>query len=268
MEKPDKLNKLASGNESTILINMKDDEMREFGEMFKVSAEDVGTYIGLIEALLTDFVNSGIIDIESDADNFDESVITLNLDKPQTEEFIKYFDLMSDDIVNILSNDLDSLSYKQTDSDLANKYQESSNEVTELKTKVVELNSEIEKQKAELQKIISNSVDNELTQTKFQAIIDFIKASEGIDETIIQFINNVIEAESKRDISYMAKIGRSFMRATANSSSTRFVKKSQILKGVNNADVSDLLDLVEGNDESASPKSVNNRVDLLSSYLD
>lgn len=268
MDKPDKLNKLAEGKESCIVINIKDDEIKEFSETFKVNAEDIGTYIGLVEALLTDFVNSGIIDIESESNDFDESVIAVKLNKAQTEEFIKYFDIISDDIVSILANEYDNLSYKQTDSNIESKFQESSSRVVNLENTISDLNTTIEDQKAQLQALVNSTVDQHLTQTKFQAIIDFIKSSEGVDETVIQFINNVIEAESGRDIQYMAKIGKSFMKASANSDLNKFVKKSSIISKFKTSDVTELLDLVTGKDESAMPKTVNSNVERLSSLLD
>jgi hypothetical protein len=268
MDKPEKLSKVAEGKESCIVINIKDDELQEFGEMFKVNAEDIGTYVGLVEALLTDLVNSGIIDIESEANDFDESVIAVKLNKSQTEEFIKYFDIVSDDIVSILANEFDNLSYKQTDSSIENKFQESNTKVASLETTIEELNTTIEDQKAQLQSLVKSTVDQHLTQTKFQAIIDFIKSSDSVDETIIQFINTVIEAESDRDIQYMAKIGKSFMKATANSELTKFVKKSNIISKFNVGDVTELLDLVTEKNESTTLPKVNKNVDRLSSYLD
>lgn len=268
MDKPEKLTKVAEGKESCIVINIKDDELQEFGEMFKVNAEDIGTYVGLVEALLTDLVNSGIIDIESESADFDESVIAVKLNKSQTEEFIKYFDIVSDDIVSILANEFDNLSYKQTDSSIENKFQESNSKVVNLENTIEQLNTTIEDQKAQLQTLVNTTVDQHLTQTKFQAIIDFIKSSDSVDETIIQFINTVIEAENERDIQYMAKIGKSFMKATANSDLTRFVKKSNIISKFNVGDVSELLDLVTDKKESTTQPTVNKNVDRLSSYLD
>lgn len=269
MPQPDKLNKMAEGKESVIVLNIKDDEMQEFGEMFKVNAEEIGTYIGLVEALLTDFVNSGIINIESEHNDFDESVIAVKLDKSQTEEFIKYFDIISDDIVSILSNDMGALSYKQTDSDLESKMAESASVIDSLKSKIEELNGTIATQKVEMQTLANTTVDQHLTQTKFQAIVDFVKSSDSVDDTVLNFIHNVIEAESSRDIQYMAKIGKSFMKATAHADSTKFVKKSSIVKPFSNG-VDNLLDLVdESKSESVEVKnSLNKRIDQLSSFLD
>lgn len=271
MEKPDKLTKLVEGKESTIVINIKDDELQEFGEMFKVNAEEIGTYVGLIEALLTDFVNSGIIDIESDNAEFDESVVAVKLNKRQTEEFIKYFDIISDDIVNILAGDFDSLSYKQTDTSLENRFQEASSKVGTLETQVDELTNKIEDQQGKLDTLANAAVDQKLNQVKFQAIIDFIKSSENVDETVIQFINNVIEAETPRDITYMAKIGKSFLKASTGTDLNKFVKKSSIISKFNVAEVADLLDLVDEhneNKESTRMPSVSKTVDRLAGLLD
>jgi len=266
MEKPDKLAKLVEGKESTIVINIKDDELQEFGEMFKVNAEEIGTYVGLIEALLTDFVNSGVIDIESDNAESTDGVIAVKLNKRQTEEFIKYFDIISDDIVNILSSDFDSLSYKQTDSSLETRFSESTSKVETLEDTVTELTNTIETQNSKIELMKNAVIDQQLNQTKFQAIIDFIKSSETVDDTVIQFINNVIEAESDRDITYMAKIGKSFLRASSQSDLTKFVKKSSIISKFNAAEVVDLLDLID-NKESAVP-SVLKTVDRLADLLD
>lgn len=267
MEKPEKLSKVAEGKESCVVINIKDDELQEFGEMFQVNAESIGTYVGLLESMLTDFVNGGIINIESEDKDFDESMVTIKLNKAQTEEFIKYFDILSDDIVSILAGDFDSLSYKQTDSNISDKLQESSSHINTLETTIAQLNTTIEDQKAQLTELVNTTVDQHLTQTKFQAIIDFIKSSDGVDETVIQFINNVIEAENDNEIQYMAKIGKSFMKSSANSEMTKFVKKSSIISKFNTADVTELLGLTGTKNESAVPKTVNEKIDRLSDYL-
>lgn len=267
MEKPDKLNKLVEGKESTIVINIKDDELQEFGEMFKVQAEEIGTYVGLIEALLTDFVNCGIIDIESESADFDESVIAVKLNKRQTEEFIKYFDIISDDIVSILGGDFDSLSYKQTDASLDRRFNESLSKVDELTSKVEEMTGTIASQKQQIQSLSAAEAHNKLDQIKFQAIIDFVKSSENVDETVLQFVHNVIEAETQRDVTYMAKIGKSFMKASTSADLTKFVKKAGIISKFNAAEVADLLNLVDDKTESAVP-SVNKTVDRLAELLD
>lgn len=268
MEKPDKLNKLVEGKESTIVINIKDDELQEFGEMFKVQAEEIGTYVGLIEALLTDFVNCGIIDIESESADFDESVIAVKLNKRQTEEFIKYFDIISDDIVSILGGDFDSLSYKQTDASLDRRFNESLNRVDELTSQVSEMTNTIAEQNQKIQALSAAEAHNKLDQIKFQSIIDFVKSSENVDETVLQFIHNVIEAESQRDVTYMAKIGKSFMKASTNADLTKFVKKSGIISKFNAAEVADLLNLVDEDKTESAVPSVNKNVDRLAGLLD
>ena len=267
MEKPGKLAKLVEGKESTIVINIKDEELKEFGEMFKVDAEDIGTYVGLIEALLTDFVNSGIIDIEADNAESTDSVVAVKLNKQQTEEFIKYFDIISDDIVSILSNEFDSLSYKQTDSGLETRFNESISKIKTLEDTVVELKETIELQQTKLGTASKAITEQQLNQIKFQSIIDFIKSSDAVDETIIQFVTNVIEAESERDITYMAKIGKSFLKASNSNDLTKFVKKNSIISKFNAAEVAELLDL--DNKESVSPSSiVAKNVDRLAEFLD
>jgi hypothetical protein len=268
MEKPDKLNKLVEGKESTIVINIKDDELQEFGEMFKVQAEEIGTYVGLIEALLTDFVNSGIIDIESEATDMDESVVAVKLNKRQTEEFIKYFDIISDDIVSILGGDFDALSYKQTDTSLERRFNESLNKVDELTSQVTEMTATVEAQKTQIKTLAGAENQVKLDQVKFQAIIDFVKSSENVDETVLQFVHNVIEAESPRDVTYMAKIGKSFMKASNNSDLTKFVKKSGIISRFNASEVADLLNIVDDDKKESALPAVSKTVDRLAEMLD
>lgn len=265
MEKPDRLTKIANNTESTITVNIKEDELKEYAESFDTNVENVTIYIGLFEALVTDLVNSGIIDIKDKAEDFDESLVSIQLSKGQVEEFLKYFDIMSDDILNILSNNLGSLSYKKTDKELTDKLLKSESIITELKEKVSELSELSTVQKTQLDKASNSNYDKNLVDNKFEVIINFIKASDIKDETLIQFINNVIEAESDRDIGYLTKLGKSFMNSKV-SDSTQFVKKSKVINRFSDSQLDELLD-VSLTDNKESTIIDNDRVSRLAEYL-
>ena len=267
MEKPDRLTKIAEKAESTITVNIKEDELKEYAESFNTNVENVSIYIGLFEALITDLVNSGVIDINEKTEDFDESLISVQLSKEQVEEFLKYFDIMSDDVLNILSNNLSSMSYKKTDSDLVDKVSKSESIITELKEKISELTEQFENQKIELDKATASNYDKNLIDKKFEVIINFIKSSDVKDETLIQFVNTVIEAESSRDIQYLTKLGKSFMKSKV-SDNTQFVKKSKVINRFSDNDLNELLDFVGDSKSESTDKSFNNdRLSRLVDYL-
>ena len=273
MNEPDKLTTLADGKESTIIVNIKEDDMKEFGELFKVDVEEIGTYVGLMESLLTDFVNSGIIHIESD-DTFDESVISVKLNRDQAEEFIKYFDVLSDDIVNILSSNFSGLSYKRESvSDIEAKLLEQTDIVTTLEDKVSELTDTNDELSNSVKTLEEDVAVNGLNNKKFEAIIDFVKSIDNVDETLIQFVSNLIEAQEEAEIKYLAKIGATFMKNSKNEHTPKFIKKLGVTSSVKTSEIDRLAGIMEdsnSNSESGfTPKTlIDKRVDKLSSYFD
>jgi len=267
LEKPERLIKIADDSESIITVKVQEDELKEYAENFNTNVENVSIYIGLFEALITDLVNSGIIDIKDKAEDFDESLISVQLSKEQVEEFLNYFDIMSDDILNILSNNLSSMSYKKTDIDLKNKLLKSESIITELQQTIIELTEQNKKSETDLNKATNSNYDKNLVDNKFEVIINFVKSSDIKDETLIQFINNIIEAESKKDIGYLTKLGKSFMKSKI-SDSTQFIKKSKVINRFSNNELDELLDFVgDGKTESADSIIDNDRINRLAEYL-
>lgn len=266
LDKPEKLKKISENKESEIIINVKDDELKEFADVFKTNVENLNTYVGLFESLLTDLVNSGIIDIQNNKESVDDTVIQLKLSKEQVEEFINYFDVMSDDILNILSGKLTAISYKKTNEDLEKQNVSSDNVITELKDKVTELTEKIEKQKSDFKEVLKDKYDKTLIDNKFEAIINFINSTEMENETLIQVINNVIEAESKRDIDYLTSIGKAFVK-TKITDETQFIKKTKISNRFDEEKIDELLDIV-GNGNTSNDESVaTDRIAKLADYL-
>jgi hypothetical protein len=257
LEAPAKLAKLSDGKESVIVLNIKEDEMKEFGELFEVDVESVATYVGLMESLLTDLVNSGIIDIKSDDDAFDESMVSVKLDKDQTQELIKYFDIMSADVTNILNKEYENLSYKRTDRDLENSYQEATNNVTALETANEELEATIKERNEEISELTDSVNNAKLDRTKFEAIVNFVKTIDGVDENTVQFINTVIEAEDRKQIDYLLKLSNTFMKA--DSVKPTF-KKVSMINHATNKDFDVLSDLVNDNTESGTDNTITNEV--------
>jgi hypothetical protein len=267
LDKPDLLTKISEDSESVIVVNVKEDELKDYAESFNTNIENVSIYIGLFEALITDLVNSGIVDIKDKADDFKESLITIQLSKEQVGEFLNYFDIMSDDVLNILANELSDMSYKKTDDDLTNKLTKAEKIIGELKNKFDELSEKFKVQKTELSNAASSNYDKNLVDTKFEVIINFIKSADIKDDTLIQFINNVIEAESKRDIGYLTKLGKSFMKSKISDNS-QFVKKSKVINRFSDNDLDELLDFVgEGDSESTAMPVESDRISRLVDYL-
>jgi len=275
MKEPDKLTLMASGKESVIIINAKEDDMKDFSETFKVPVEDIGIYIGLMESMLTDFVNSGILNIQGDLDESNESIVTLKLSKEQTEEFIKYFDVVSDDIVSILSNNFVDISYKQEAvSDIEDKYLQEKDINATLAQKLQDAetaNAEITEQ---LKRYISANTEHSLNMKKFEAIIDFVKSVENVDESLIQWINNVVEAQEEKEVGYLVKLGSNFMKNTKSNEIPKFVKKMNVGVNFRTSDADTLTDLIGDEaftkDESthfSGKSAIDKRVDALSSYF-
>lgn len=247
MDAPAKLTNMSENKESIIMLNIQEDEMKEFGQIFDIGVEDVQVYLGLMESLLTDFVNSGILNIDkSDNNTSDESVISVKLNKQQTQELIEYFDIMSNDITHILNSDFGSLSYKKTDTDLNNSYKESQTQIDNLNTMVEELELAIQERNEEISNMSKFSHDIKLDQAKFEAIINFVKSIENVDDTVIQFVNNVVDADNARDVGYLVKLGSTFMKNT--NTPTRF-KKVSMLNHATSHDLKTLNTLLEGTDE-------------------
>lgn len=216
IDAPAKLTKLSESKESTIIINVTDDEMTEFGEFFKVGAGDVGVYVGLIENLLTDLTNSGIIQLDGNDDNsnYDESVISVKLNKDQVKEVINYLDIISTDVIKLLSNDFDSLSYKATDDELTTSFKEATAMVTSLKENVEELESTIAERDEEIASLKLKTDSETLNKSKFEAIINFIKTIEDVDDNILNFMESVIETNNENEINYLLKLSGNFMKQT------------------------------------------------------
>ncbi len=268
MAAPAKLSNMSEGKESTIMINIKEDEMKEFGQMFDVDVEDVAVYVGLMESLLTDLVNSGILNIDSDDKDMDESVVSVKLDKGQTEELIKYFDIMTNDITHVLNSEFDQMSYKKTDADLNNSYSEAQETIVKLSEQVEELETTISERNDEVANLSTSHDSVTLDKTKFEAIINFVKSIENVDETLVQFIHNVIDADDSVQIGYLTKLGGTFMRQT--SSPARFTKVSMLNHATRN-DINTLTNLVERGDKKESSTlatEVNKTVDELASLFD
>lgn len=267
IETPDKLTNISENSESIVVVNVNDDELKEYAESFDIGVENVSIYIGLFESLVTDLVNSGVIDIKDKSKDADDSIIPVQLSKDQVEEFLKYFDIMSDDILNILSNKLTSMSYKKTDADLENKLSASESIISDLKEKIDGLDDTIKTQASELKKSTSVKYDKSLVDNKFAVIINFVKSADNQNDTLIQFINNVIEAESERDIGYLTKLGKSFMKSKGTDS-TQFIKKSKVVNRFNDDDYDKLLGYVgkdKGEDVKESVES--SRIERLMDYL-
>jgi hypothetical protein len=216
IDAPAKLTKLSESKESPIIINVTDDEMTEFGEFFKVGAGDVGVYVGLIENLLTDLTNSGIIQLDGNDDNsnYDESVISVKLNKDQVKEVINYLDIISTDVIKLLSNDFDSLSYKATDDELTTSFKEATAMVTSLKENVEELESTIAERDEEIASLKLKTDSETLNKSKFEAIINFIKTIEDVDDNILNFMESVIETNNENEINYLLKLSGNFMKQT------------------------------------------------------
>ena len=268
MTAPAKLSNMSEGKESTIMINIKEDEMKEFGQMFDVDVEDVAVYVGLMESLLTDLVNSGILNIDSDDKDMDESVVSVKLDKVQTEELIKYFDIMTNDITHVLNSEFDQMSYKKTDADLNNSYSEAQETIAKLSEQVEELETAISERNDEVANLSTSHDSVTLDKTKFEAIINFVKSIENVDETLVQFIHNVIDADDSVQIGYLTKLGGTFMRQT--SSPARFTKVSMLNHATRN-DINTLTNLVERGDKKESSTlatEVSKTVDELASLFD
>lgn len=266
LDKPEKLKKISENKESEIIINVKDDELKEFADVFKTNIENLNTYVGLFESLLTDLVNSGIIDIQNNKESVDDTVIQLKLSKEQVEEFINYFDVMSDDILNILSGKLTAISYKKTNEDLEKQNVSSDNVISDLKDKVAELTEKVEKQKSDFKEVLKDKYDRTLIDNKFEAIINFINSTDMENETLIQVINNVIEAESKRDIDYLTSIGKAFVK-TKITDETQFIKKTKISNRFDEEKIDELLDIVGNNITSNDESVTTNRISKLADYL-
>ena len=271
LDKPERLSKIADNKESLVTINVKEDELKEYAESFDTNIENVSTYIGLFESLLTDLFNSGVIDIKDKKENNDEntnnSIIPIQLSKTQVEEFLNYFEIMSDDVLNILSNDLTNMSYKKTDKDLEERNQKTETIISDLNEEINKLNEKINAQKEELENSSASNYSKDLIDTKFEMIINFIKSTNNGDETLIQFIDNIIEAESERDIGYLINLGKAFLKSKT-SDNTQFIKKSKIINRLNNKDIDKLLGIVDNDKkESGTEELVNDRMSRLAEYL-
>ena len=271
LDKPDRLSKIADNKESLVNINVKEDELKEYAESFDTNIENVSTYIGLFESLLTDLFNSGIIDIKDKKQNNDEntnnSIIPIQLSKTQVEEFLNYFEIMSDDILNILSNDLENMSYKKTDKDLEERNQKTETIISDLNEEINKLNEQINTQRESLEKYLANNYSKDLIDTKFEMIINFIKSTNNGDETLIQFIDNIIEAETERDIGYLTNLGKAFLKSKTFDN-TQFIKKSKIINRLNNSDIDKLLGIVDNDKkESGTEELITDRMSKLVEYL-
>jgi hypothetical protein len=267
-ESPAKLMKLAEGKESVIVINIKDDEMKEFGELFKVEVEEVATYVGLMEALLTDLVNSGVINIESDDANFDESVVSVKLNKEQTEELIKYFDIMSNDITKILNSDFGALSYKTTNADLEKSLAESEKLIQAMEANVNTLSESVKTRDSKIDSLTKQNKNHDLDKTKFEAIINFVKTIDGVEDTLIQFVTNVVEAEDTKQVQYLLKLGSTFMKAERQRPT---FKKVSMINHATSRDftaLNDLLDVETNNETTSLIKQVDKNVNDLAEMFD
>jgi len=276
MKEPDKLVLMASGKESSIIINIKEDDMKDFSETFKVPVEDIGTYIGLMESLLTDFVNSGVLNVQGDLDESNESLITLKLNKEQTEEFIKYFDIISDDVVSILSNNFMDISYKkEAVSDIEAKYLQEKDNSSALAQKLVDAEATNREMTEQLNKFINDNNIHSLNMKKFEAIINFVKSVENVDESLIQWVNNVVEAQEEKEIGYLVKLGLNFMKNTKSNNVPKFVKNMNVGVNFRTSDVDRLTDLIgddlRTNNESSNfsgKSAIDKRIEALSLYFD
>ena len=261
---PERLVNIAENKESVIMLNIKDNEYKEFSESFNINEEDIYVYIGLMESLLTDLVNSGIIAVESDDEN-KESITTVKLEKDQIDELLKYFDVMTNDIVNILDGNFDKISYKSANKATSD---ESIKEImqlnSELKSQVEEKDEMINELKAKIEETEKENSEQQITNHKFVAIINFIKALDNVDETMVQFINNVIEAENEKEVDYLFKIGTTFMKTQK---ATPKFKKISNLTGLNVDKIFNLLDDNKDKKESGLDK-INKTVESLAEYFD
>lgn len=268
MAAPAKLSNLSEGKESVIMINVQEDEMKEFGQIFNIGVEDVAVYVGLMESLLTDLVNSGVLNIDSDEKDLDESVISVKLNKDQTKELIEYFDVLSSDVTHIINSEFAELSYKRTDKDLNESYSEAQTKIAGLLEQVEELEQAISERNEEISNLSAAHENVNLDQSKFEAIINFVNSIENVDDTLVQFINNVVDAEDDKQIGYLSKLGGTFMRQTKQP--TKF-KKVSMLHHANSQDMETLTTLIDKKDNKESAVlsgQVNKIVDELSSLFD
>lgn len=264
LEAPVKLNNMSEGKESVIMLNLQEDDLKEFGQIFEVDVEDVAVYVGLMESLLTDFVNSGIINIDND-DNKEstDSMVSIKLSKEQAKEMIEYFDIMANDIAHLLNSDFKALSYKKTDTQLNESFLNSQTELKNLQEMIEELEQTIKERNDEIANLNNANNEVKLDQIKFEAIVNFIKSVDNIDETLVQFINNVIEAENKRDIDYLNKIGSTFMK---NSYNPPKFKKVAMLNHASINDLQTITNLIDndGLDINSNNSEITNKINQLS----
>lgn len=268
LDAPPKLHNIADNKESVVMLNIKEDELKEFGQLFEVDAEDVAVYVGLMEALLTDLVNSGIVNIQDMDNDFDESFINVKLDKQQATEVVKYFDIISGDIINILNGDYDKLSYNKNVTTLNAENDKANTKIEELSGYVHELEQTISERDDEIANLTQIKNDNILNKSKFEAIVNFVKTINNVDETILQFIHNVIDAENKRDINYLINLGSSFMRQQNNNHKFR---KVSMLNHATSSDINTIETIIDNtnytSDKDEYSSGVSKNVDSISDYF-
>jgi Asp-tRNA(Asn)/Glu-tRNA(Gln) amidotransferase C subunit len=86
--------------------------------------------------------------------------------------------------------------------------------VTSLKENVEELESTIAERDEEIASLKLKTDSETLNKSKFEAIINFIKTIEDVDDNILNFMESVIETNNENEINYLLKLSGNFMKQT------------------------------------------------------
>lgn len=205
-EVPASLQKFIDKKESFVDFDLSFDDLETVASKYGISVEALGSYLSVIEKLVSEMINDGFVDVE---DKVEE--ILIKLDRSQLETLISLIDKFNVNVFKVLNGE-------QPESDAFNK--EQVKEIDELKAKLneavetavryKEANEKLLKEMAAIkntaEKLESLKKEKEVLEHKLGLLVNIYRKSEDFDETIL---NMVLEAADEKEITILKKLSES-----------------------------------------------------------
>lgn len=205
-EIPSSLKRILDKKESFVDFDMSIEDLYEISSKYNISVEELGTYLTTIEVLISEMINNGFVDVESDLNE-----IILKLSKDQVEKIVSLMDKVNVNLFKVLNgeeveSDVLSKEYVKEIEELRSKLNEAISTAVKYKEEVEYLNKEISKYEAIAEKVESLKKEKEILENKLNLLINVYKKSEEYDETML---NMILEASDEKEIMILRKLSES-----------------------------------------------------------
>lgn len=205
-EIPSSLKRILDKKESFVDFDMSIEDLYEISSKYNISVEELGTYLTTIEVLISEMINNGFVDVESDLNE-----IILKLSKDQVEKIVSLMDKVNVNLFKVLNgeeveSDVLSKEYAKEIEELKSKLNEAISTAVKYKEEVEYLNKELSKYEAIAEKVESLKKEKEVLENKLNLLVNVYKKSEEYDETML---NMILEASDEKEIMILRKLSES-----------------------------------------------------------